>query len=93
MRQARTPGWRLTAPALLSENPPAGATGDYFTDLASKGATAAAALTADGYDVCFVHIKAVDDAAHDRNTPLRILFLEAVDRMLAQVGHRRGSNP
>lgn len=43
-----------------------GATGDYHTDLLSKGRTAAHTLISQDYDFGFVHVKAVDDAGHDR---------------------------
>lgn len=62
-----------------------GATGDYFTDLSAKAAAAVATLTArDAPDALFLHVKAVDDAAHDRNVPLRVRALACVDRMLGQ---------
>jgi len=43
-----------------------GATGDYHTDLLSKGRTAVQTLIEKNYDFGFVHVKAVDDAGHDR---------------------------
>jgi 2,3-bisphosphoglycerate-independent phosphoglycerate mutase len=43
-----------------------GATGDYHTDLLSKGRTGVHTLVAQDYDFGFVHVKAVDDAGHDR---------------------------
>ena len=67
-----------------------GATGDYHTNIASKGVTAVDALTdpARGYEFGFLHIKAVDDAGHDRNLALKIKFLEEIDRMLAAAVER-----
>lgn len=38
--------------------------------------------TVSGYNFGFLHIKAVDDAAHDRDADLRVALLERVDRML-----------
>jgi 2,3-bisphosphoglycerate-independent phosphoglycerate mutase len=43
-----------------------GATGDYHTDLLSKGRTGVHTLVTQDYDFGFVHVKAVDDAGHDR---------------------------
>eukprot|EP00741_Cyanophora_paradoxa_P007660 tig00001164_g7409.t1 len=65
-----------------------GATGDYHTDLQAK-ARAAAELFARagdaGYDFGFVHVKAVDDAGHDRNAALKVEFLERCDAMVASL--------
>lgn len=44
-----------------------GATGDYHTDLQSKAKTAIEAFASPMYDFGFIHIKAVDDAGHDRD--------------------------
>lgn len=62
-------------------------TGDYRTDLCAKGQAAVDTLTAAAspYEFGFVHVKAVDDAGHDRNTDLKVHFLEEVDK----VGGRR----
>ncbi|KAG0476456.1 hypothetical protein HPP92_013297 [Vanilla planifolia] len=40
---------------------------------------------ADGYDFGFLHIKAVDDAGHDKASTLKVRALEAVDRAIAQL--------
>jgi hypothetical protein len=41
-----------------------------------------------GRDLLFLHIKGVDDAAHDKNVPLRVRLLEAVDALLGQLIRR-----
>ncbi|KAJ3681027.1 hypothetical protein LUZ60_015516 [Juncus effusus] len=38
-----------------------------------------------GYDFGFLHIKAIDDAGHDKATGLKVLGLEAVDRAICQL--------
>nr|CAD1817012.1 unnamed protein product [Ananas comosus var. bracteatus] len=38
-----------------------------------------------GYDFGFLHIKAIDDAGHDKASMLKIRALEAVDRAVAQL--------
>ena len=65
--------------------PAPGATGDYRTDLAAKAAAAAQALDCTTpHTFCLCHVKAVDDAGHDRNVTYRVAYLQAVDTM---VGH------
>ena len=49
-----------------------GATGDYHSNLEAKFDAAVRRLGERDVDLGFVHIKAVDDAAHDRNVPLRV---------------------
>ncbi|XP_054785463.1 uncharacterized protein LOC129291997 isoform X1 [Prosopis cineraria] len=39
----------------------------------------------EGYDFGFLHIKAIDDAGHDKATVLKVKGLEAVDRAIAQL--------
>lgn len=39
----------------------------------------------DGYDFGFLHIKAIDDAGHDKACVLKVRALEAVDRAIAQL--------
>ena len=47
--------------------------GDYRTQLHAKAAAVANALTGDdGYDFAFLHVKAVDDTGHDRDTVLKV---------------------
>ena len=62
-----------------------GATGDYHTNLTAKAEATAERLDRGGYDLGFLHVKAVDDAGHDRNLPLKVHLIEAVDRMLGQL--------
>ena len=49
-----------------------GATGDYSTDLDAKGRVAAEMLWREDYDFGFVHIKAVDDAGHDKDLAKKV---------------------
>lgn len=46
--------------------------GDYRTQLHAKAAAVAAALAGGGYDFAFLHVKAVDDTGHDRDTVLKV---------------------
>ena len=62
-----------------------GATGDYRTQLAAKAAAVSGGLASGGFDLSFCHIKAVDDAGHDRNAALRVAWIEAVDAFLLQL--------
>ncbi|KAK1296446.1 hypothetical protein QJS10_CPB15g00942 [Acorus calamus] len=39
----------------------------------------------DGYDFGFLHIKAIDDAGHDKASVLKVKALEAVDRAISQL--------
>ncbi|CAI5493393.1 unnamed protein product [Closterium sp. Naga37s-1] len=41
----------------------------------------------EGYEFAFLHIKAVDDAGHDKAVDLKVRALEAVDRMVGQLAH------
>ncbi|KAI7865366.1 2,3-bisphosphoglycerate-independent phosphoglycerate mutase-domain-containing protein [Spinellus fusiger] len=59
-----------------------GATGDYHTNFQAKADAVLEALTGPLYDFGFLHIKAVDDAGHDRNVTLKVDFLEKIDAML-----------
>lgn len=49
-----------------------GATGDYHTNLISKAETALHMLGQGEYDFAFVHVKAVDDAGHDRDVAKKV---------------------
>ncbi|MCO5563528.1 hypothetical protein L7F22_017172 [Adiantum nelumboides] len=40
----------------------------------------------EGYDFGFLHVKAVDDAGHDKATALKVGALESIDRMIGQLG-------
>lgn len=48
-----------------------GGTGAYDTALHNKAKVICRALSGD-YTFGFLHVKAVDDAGHDRNTPLKV---------------------
>eukprot|EP00698_Gefionella_okellyi_P022457 TRINITY_DN7450_c0_g1_i3.p1 TRINITY_DN7450_c0_g1~~TRINITY_DN7450_c0_g1_i3.p1 ORF type:complete len:342 (+),score=51.82 TRINITY_DN7450_c0_g1_i3:133-1026(+) len=52
-----------------------GASGDYHTDLESKGRVAVHTFATTDCTFGFVHIKAVDDAGHDRNVDLKVYLL------------------
>jgi 2,3-bisphosphoglycerate-independent phosphoglycerate mutase len=60
---------------------PTGATGDAATDLHAKAAAAAGALSAGARHV-FVHVGGADEAAHARDAPGKVAFLERADREL-----------
>ncbi|KAK9845885.1 hypothetical protein WJX81_005130 [Elliptochloris bilobata] len=62
-----------------------GATGDYRTRLDAKAAAVADALAGGQYGFAFLHVKAVDDTGHDRDTVLKVRYLEAVDAMTRQL--------
>ena len=49
-----------------------GATGDYHTDLLAKGRACTDNLLNTDYTFGFLHIKAIDDAGHDRNVNLKV---------------------
>lgn len=49
-----------------------GATGDYHTNLLAKADTAVSTLAQGDYDFGFVHVKAVDDAGHDRDVAKKV---------------------
>ncbi|KAK9802767.1 hypothetical protein WJX73_010854 [Symbiochloris irregularis] len=59
-----------------------GATGDYRTRLEAKAEAVAQALVSGSFDFAFLHVKAVDDAGHDRLPWLKMKFIEAVDQMV-----------
>ncbi|KAJ8656981.1 hypothetical protein O0I10_007315 [Lichtheimia ornata] len=62
-----------------------GATGDYHTNFQAKADAAVENLTSSKYDFGFLHIKAVDDAGHDRNVPLKVQFLEKIDAAIGDI--------
>jgi 2,3-diphosphopglycerate-independent phosphoglycerate mutase len=62
-----------------------GTTGDYRTLFHRKAEAVAAALTGDTYEFAFLHVKAVDDAGHDRAVDLKVAYLEVVDTMVGQL--------
>ncbi|KAM3145987.1 hypothetical protein pb186bvf_001965 [Paramecium bursaria] len=58
-----------------------GATGDYNTNLINK-AKAAVKCLQDNYNFVFLHVKAVDDAGHDKSLEKKIKYLELADEMI-----------
>lgn len=62
-----------------------GTTGFYNSDFNSKVKAITGGLIDQGYGFGFVHIKAVDDTGHDRNWPMKVRFLEVVDKLIAQL--------
>ncbi|POM68652.1 2,3-bisphosphoglycerate-independent phosphoglycerate mutase [Phytophthora palmivora] len=60
-----------------------GATGDYHTNLRSKAETALQLLRGGKFDFGFVHVKAVDDAGHDRDVAKKVHFTERADEMIS----------
>eukprot|EP00742_Colponemidia_sp_Colp-10_P007098 GILJ01007621.1.p1 GENE.GILJ01007621.1~~GILJ01007621.1.p1 ORF type:complete len:464 (+),score=62.91 GILJ01007621.1:43-1392(+) len=74
-----------------------GATGDYHTDLLAKAQGAVTLLTggsvqddngnetAGPFDFGFVHVKAVDDAGHDKNVQAKVAYLEKANAMVGSI--------
>ncbi|CAD8087548.1 unnamed protein product [Paramecium sonneborni] len=58
-----------------------GATGDYNSNFINKGKKAIELLQ-NQYDFVFLHIKAVDDAGHDKSKDLKIKYIQKVDQMM-----------
>ncbi|MFX1563305.1 MAG: 2,3-bisphosphoglycerate-independent phosphoglycerate mutase [Promethearchaeota archaeon] len=58
-----------------------GATGSFDTDVVAKAKAAAKALKTN--DLVFVHLKAIDSAAHDKNCSKKIAMIEKLDHLLA----------
>lgn len=56
-----------------------GTTGYYNSNLNNKALKAIEAITSQDYDFGFVHVKAVDDAGHDKSLKIKIEQLEKVD--------------
>jgi len=61
-----------------------GTTGDYHTNLNLKGQKAAELFASKehDYEFGFIHVKAVDDAGHDKSAEKKIHFLEKSDEMI-----------
>lgn len=57
----------------------AGTTGYYNSNLNNKALKAIEAITSCDYDFGFVHVKAVDDAGHDKSLKIKIEQLEKTD--------------
>jgi len=60
-----------------------GTTGDVHSDFEAKFQHAATLLNLHHHDFAFVHVKAVDDLAHDRETHKRLALLQRLDSHLA----------
>ena len=60
-----------------------GATGYYDSNLEGKMKKAVELITTKDYDFGFVHIKAVDDAGHDKRLDIKVEQLEKIDRAIA----------
>lgn len=60
-----------------------GMTGFYDSNIEGKMTFAASKI--DEYDFGFVHIKAVDDAGHDKDLKIKIEQLEKVDRAIGKM--------
>ena len=67
-----------------------GATGTADTDLKSKGKHAVAALK--NHDFVFVHVKATDNASHDKNFVEKKKAIERVDKELVPLLCKTGAN-
>ena len=64
-----------------------GMTGYYDSNLEGKTVRAAREIleNSNGYDFAFVHVKAVDDAGHDKNKEMKVEQLEKVDKALRKM--------
>jgi len=49
-----------------------GTTGFYDSNLDNKARKAVESITKDDYDFGFLHIKAIDDAGHDKNLQMKV---------------------
>ncbi|OQR97196.1 2,3-bisphosphoglycerate-independent phosphoglycerate mutase [Thraustotheca clavata] len=65
--------------------PVEGATGDYHTNLMAKAEKALELFASGSYDFGFVHVKAVDDAGHDRDVATKLKYIEKADEMIAKL--------
>lgn len=64
-----------------------GTTGDEHSDHEAKFIRAVELFDA-GYEFGFVHVKAVDDLAHDKNTPQRVMYkqIKLIEKIDAIIG-------
>eukprot|EP01080_Neovahlkampfia_damariscottae_P003732 gene3732-6620_t len=63
-----------------------GGTGDYHTDLNSKRVALIDTFKNNiDLNFGFLHVKAVDDAGHDKNLDLKIEFIEKIDLMIGDI--------
>lgn len=61
-----------------------GATGDYHTNFDAKAQACIQHIRQD-YDFGFCHLKAVDDAGHDKDVEKKVYYLEKMDAMIGSV--------
>ena len=59
-----------------------GTTGDYHTNLMIKAENIAINITKEKYEFGFMHIKAVDDAGHDKSLEIKRDFLRKINESL-----------
>lgn len=59
-----------------------GATGDYNSDYTAKATALIKNICREEYDFGFLHIKAVDDAGHDKSLVLKCDFYKKIEEML-----------
>ena len=59
-----------------------GTTGFYDSNLNGKAIKAAELLKSDDYDFGFVHVKATDDAGHDKSPRIKVEQFEKCDQMI-----------
>ena len=62
-----------------------GATGDYDSDYYAKSDALIENIRKECYDFGFLHIKAVDDAGHDKSLKLKIEYYKRVDSMMSRL--------
>ncbi|KAG0879602.1 hypothetical protein G6F16_000029 [Rhizopus arrhizus] len=62
-----------------------GATGDYSSDFNAKAQSCIKNITSNEYDFGFCHLKAVDEAGHDKDVTKKIYYLERIDEMIGLV--------
>jgi 2,3-bisphosphoglycerate-independent phosphoglycerate mutase len=69
-----------------------GMTGYYDSNLNGKCLRAAKEFieNKNQFDFGFVHVKAVDDAGHDKNRAMKVTQLEKVDKALAEMVAKLG---
>ena len=71
-----------------------GMTGYYDSNLEGKTTRAAKEMieNQNGYDFGFVHVKAVDDAGHDKNKQIKVEQLEKSDRAIGKLVQMLGEH-
>ena len=71
-----------------------GMTGYYDSNLEGKTTRAAKEMieNENGYDFGFVHVKAVDDAGHDKNKQVKVEQLEKSDRAIGKLVQMLGEH-